>query len=270
MGLLSLFSFRKGKDAAPERARRARSADAGAAGARAGSRAGSHDARRSAGADDYADDMLDPEFPQKQRARRRLIGALVMTVAAVIVLPIVFETEPRPAADQIAVRLSGGQGEAQAKPEPRKAAPLAPQQQSRLDAQALDAGEELVSAPAARSADKAPEKPAERTEAARQAEAKPDPKTEAKPESKADKAEAKSSGSGKYVILVGAFSTEDKAKQWLGKLKANKVPAYIERKALADGERILLRAGPFSDRDAADAAEKRVRATGLTARVVEL
>lgn len=268
MGLLSLFSFRKGKDAAPERARRARSADAGAAGARAGSR----DMRRGGdrGGDDYADDMLDPEFPQKQRARRRLIGALVMTVAAVIVLPIVFETEPRPAADQIAVRLSGGQGEAQARPEPRKAAPLAPQQQSRLDAQALDAGEELVSAPAARAADKAPEKPAERTEAARQAEAKPDPKAEAKAESKTDKAEAKSSGSGKYVILVGAFSTEDKARQWMSKLKANKVPAYIERKALADGERILLRAGPFSDRDAADAAEKRVRATGLTARVVEL
>ncbi len=260
MGLLSLFSFRKGKDAAPERARRARG-DAGAAGTRAGSR----DTRRGAdrGADDYADDMLDPEFPQKQRARRRLIGALVMTVAAVIVLPIVFETEPRPAADQIAVRLSGGQGEAQARPEPRKAAPLAPQQQSRLDAQALDAGEELVSAPAARGVDKPAEKPAERTETV----AKADPRPESKPESRA---EAKSSGSGKYVILVGAFSTEDKAKQWMSKLKANKVPAYIERKALADGERILLRAGPFSDRDAADAAEKRVRAAGLTARVVEL
>ncbi len=257
MGLLSLFSFRKGKDAAPERARRARSADAGTAGTRNMHR----------GAGEYADDMLDPEFPQKQRARRRLIGALVMTVAAVIVLPIVFETEPRPAADQIAVRLSGGQGEAQARPEPRKAAPLPPQQQSRLDAQALDAGEELVSAPAAHAADKAPEKPAERSEAARQADSKPEPKAESKAE---PKAEAKSSGSGKYVILVGAFSTEDKAKQWLGKLKANKVPAYIERKALADGERILLRAGPFSDRDAADAAEKRVRATGLTARVVEL
>ncbi|MCT9123529.1 SPOR domain-containing protein [Cupriavidus gilardii] len=257
MGLLSLFSFRKGKDASPERARRARSD--------AGTRAGSRDTRRGAdrGADDYADDMLDPEFPQKQRARRRLIGALVMTVAAVIVLPIVFETEPRPAADQIAVRLSGGQGDAQARPEPRKAAPLPPQQQSRLDAQALDAGEELVSAPAARGVDKPAEKPAERTEAV----AKADPKPESKPESRA---EAKSSGSGKYVILVGAFSTEDKARQWMSKLKANKVPAYIERKALADGERILLRAGPFSDRDAADAAEKRVRATGLTARVVEL
>lgn len=255
MGLLSLFSFRKGKDAAPERARRARGADAGA-GSRAGTRAGTHDARR--GADDYADDMLDPEFPQKQRARRRLIGALVMTVAAVIVLPIVFETEPRPSADQIAVRLSGGQGEAQAKPEPRKAAPLPPQQQSRLDSQALDAGEELVSAPVTRPADKAPEKPAE---------AKADSKPESRPESKA---EAKSSGSGKYVILVGAFSTEEKAKQWMSKLKANKVPAYIERKAMADGERILLRAGPFTDRDAADAAQKRVREVGLTARMVEL
>lgn len=248
MGLLSLFSSRKGNDAASGRGRRERAAEASAAPART---------RRGAQgiSDDYPDDTLDPEFPAKQRARRRLIGALVMTVAAVIVLPIIFETEPRPPSDNIAVKLTASpeQG-ARPRPEPRKADPLPPQQAPRSEAAALDAGEELVEEPASRGGEV--QRVADKADAGDKAD-------------KADKA-GTGTGSGKYVILVGAFSTEDKAKLWLGKLKANKIPAYIERKALADGERILLRAGPFSDRDAAEAAQKRVKATGLTAKVVEL
>lgn len=235
MGLLSLFSSRKGNDPAPERARRQR-ADPGA---------GIASSRRLA--DEYADDTLDPEFPQKQRARRRLIGAVVLVVAAVIVLPIVFETKPRPVADDVAVKVSGGQGSSKPRVEPRKADPLPPAPAARSDAAALDAGEEIVN-----TADKPADKPIQR------AEAKPDAKPEAKPQ-----------GSGKYLILIGAFSSEEKAKTWLTKLKASKVPAYVEKKTLADGERILLRAGPFSDRDAADAADKRVRAAGLTSKVIE-
>lgn len=241
MGLLSLFSSRKGNDPAPERARRQR-ADTGA---------GIASSRRLA--DEYADDTLDPEFPQKQRARRRLIGAVVLMVAAVIVLPIVFETKPRPVSDDVSVKVANGVTSSQ-KPrvEPRKADPLPPapaSPASRNDAAALDAGEEIVNAPKPSAA--AADKPAQRSEA----------KTEPKPEAKA--------GSGKYLILIGAFSSEERARGWLAKLKASKVPAYVEKKVLADGERILLRAGPFNDRDAADAADKRVRAVGLTSKVVE-
>lgn len=238
MGLFSLFSSNKGTDPAPSRPRRQR-AEPGA---------GIASSRRLA--DEYADDTLDPEFPQKQRARRRLIGAVVLMVAAVIVLPLVFESKPRPVAEDIAVKVANGQGSSQKpKVEARKAQPLPPQAQgARGDTQALDPDEELVSA--------APSK----------AEAKPDTKADGKTETKT---EAKATGSGKFMILIGAFSSEDKAKNWVTKLKASKVPAYIEKKTLADGERILLRAGPFSDRDAADAADKRVRATGLTSKVIE-
>lgn len=257
MGLFSLFSSRKGDDPASARTRRSRGGDAGAGigAARGGRRT----------ADDYADDTLDPEFPQKQRARRRLIGAVVLTVAAVIVLPILFETEPRPASDNIAVRLASGQPD-KPRPEPRKADPVPPQGQNapRAEAQSLDAGEELVSLPSARAAEKDDGKSDAAPARAEKAE-----KASERAEKASDKADART-GTGKYVILVGAFSTEDKARNWLAKLKASKVPAYIERKNMADGERILLRAGPFGDRDAAEAAEKRVRAAGLTARVVEL
>ncbi|MDK3021202.1 SPOR domain-containing protein [Cupriavidus taiwanensis] len=236
MGLLSLFSSRKGNDPAPERARRQRT-DTGA---------GIASSRRLA--DDYADDTLDPEFPQKQRARRRLIGAVVLMVAAVIVLPIVFETKPRPVSDDVSVKVANGVGAQKPRVEPRKADPLPPAPAARNDA-ALDAGEEIVNAP----------------KAAAPAADKPEPKPEAKAETRADT----KPGSGKYLILIGAFSSEERARGWLAKLKASKVPAYVEKKVLADGERILLRAGPFNDRDAADAADKRVRAVGLTSKVVE-
>jgi DedD protein len=242
MGLLSLFSSRKGNDPAPGRARRQRT-DTGA---------GIASSRRLA--DEYADDTLDPEFPQKQRARRRLIGAVVLMVAAVIVLPIVFETKPRPVSEDVSVKVANGvtgaQGAQKPRVEPRKAEPLppAPAAAARNDAAALDAGEEIVSTP----------KPAATTAAAAD---KPAQRADAKPEAR--------QGSGKYMILIGAFSSEERAKGWLAKLKASKVPAYVEKKVLADGERILLRAGPFSDRDAADAADKRVRAVGLTSKVVE-
>ncbi|WP_354685964.1 SPOR domain-containing protein [Cupriavidus necator] len=245
MGLLSLFSSRKGNDPAPERARRQRT-DPGA---------GIASSRRLA--EEYADDTLDPEFPQKQRARRRLIGAVVLVVAAVIVLPIVFETKPRPVSDDVAVKVTNGVTGSSQKPkvEPRKADPLPPTSSTsspRNDAAALDAGEEIVSTPQKPAATAAADKPAD----------KPAQRAEARPE-------AKPAGSGKYLILIGAFSSEERAKNWLAKLKASKVPAYVEKKVLADGERILLRAGPFSDREAADAADKRVRAVGLTSRVVE-
>ena len=243
MGLLSLFSSRKGSDPAPERGRRTR-ADVGA---------GVGASRRLN--EEYADDTLDPDFPQKQRARRRLIGAVVLLVAAVIVLPIVFEHKPRPVSEDVAVKVANGQGATQKpKVEARKADPLPPAPSAARNDAALDAGEELVSAPA--TADKP------------KAEAKPDTKiAETKP---ADKPADKASGSGKYMILIGAFSSEERAKNWLSKLKASKVPAYVEKKTLADGERILLRAGPFTDRDAADAADKKVKAVGLTSKVVEL
>ena len=248
MGLLSLFSSRKGTDPAPERGRRTR-AEAGA---------GIGASRRTA--DEYADDTLDPDFPQKQRARRRLIGAVVLLAAAVIVLPIVFEHKPRPVSDDVAVSVANGQGAQKPKVEARKAQALPPSANASRNDAALDAGEEIVNAPAA-AADK--------------------PKTDAKPEAKVDTkvadakpADAKpadkpAAANTKYLILIGAFSSEERAKNWLAKLKESKVPAFVEKKTLADGDRILLRAGPFASRDAADAADRKVRSIGLTSKVVE-
>jgi DedD protein len=62
----------------------------------------------------------------KRRGRRRLVGAVALVLAAVIVLPMVFDPEPRPTASSVAVRIPG-EGEAPFRPKvPERAAAPAP------------------------------------------------------------------------------------------------------------------------------------------------
>ncbi len=48
---------------------------------------------------------LDPALPQKKRARRRLVGALAVCVAAAIVLPLVLDSEPRQVRPDVQVQI---------------------------------------------------------------------------------------------------------------------------------------------------------------------
>lgn len=60
----------------------------------------------------------------KRRGRRRLVGAVALVLAAVIVLPMVFDPEPKRADVAVAVRIPG-ENESQFTP---KVAPKAPEQ----------------------------------------------------------------------------------------------------------------------------------------------
>jgi cell division septation protein DedD len=53
----------------------------------------------------------------KRRGRRRLVGAIALVLAAVIVLPMVFDPEPRPVAPPVSVRIPG-EDETPFKPKP--------------------------------------------------------------------------------------------------------------------------------------------------------
>lgn len=58
----------------------------------------------------------------KRRGRRRLVGAVALVLAAVIVLPMVFDPEPRPTVPPVSVRIPG-EDEAPFKPKPPPARP---------------------------------------------------------------------------------------------------------------------------------------------------
>jgi DedD protein len=94
---MGIFSFGK-KDDTPTR----RGANTSSTRAARGERVERRATRRTERPD--ADAMLlDPTLPEKQRARRRLVGAIAMVVAAVVILPMVLDSHPKPVTDDIAI-----------------------------------------------------------------------------------------------------------------------------------------------------------------------
>lgn len=57
------------------------------------------------------DPAADDQLELKKRARRRLVGAVALALAAVIVLPMVMDSEPRPSGQDIQVRIPSQDGE---------------------------------------------------------------------------------------------------------------------------------------------------------------
>ena len=68
-----------------------------------------------------AQEPLDPALPEKRRARRRLIGATALVLAAIIGLPMIFDSEPKPFSDEIAIQIP-----ARDAPATRQSAPSLP------------------------------------------------------------------------------------------------------------------------------------------------
>ncbi|WP_250473450.1 SPOR domain-containing protein [Caballeronia sp. GAFFF1] len=222
--------------------------------------------------------MLDPTLPEKQRARRRLVGAIALVLAAVIVLPMVLDSRPKPVADDISIDI------------PNRAAPAAKQSREANDADtqagvahespaaATDTAnaaagvtqpQPSASAPAAtaqaKPEAKAESKPAPVAKEAAKPQAQPaaEKDTTASPASSAANTPASPAGS-RFVLQIGTFDDDTAAQNWVNKLKAAGVPAYLEHRQQSDGSsRALLRAGPFPDRASASAALVKVRQAGL-------
>ncbi|WP_144112852.1 SPOR domain-containing protein [Paraburkholderia sp. BCC1886] len=94
---MGIFSFGK-KDDAPTRRGANTSSNRAARGERVERRT-----RRTERAVEADAMLLDPTLPEKQRARRRLVGAIALVVAAVIVLPMVLDSHPKPVTDDISI-----------------------------------------------------------------------------------------------------------------------------------------------------------------------
>jgi DedD protein len=80
----------------------------------------------------------------KRRGRRRLVGAVALVLAAVIVLPMVFDPEPKRADVAVSVRIPG-ENESQFQP---KVAPKAPEQKIVVEEKKPDAKPQAKKAPA--------------------------------------------------------------------------------------------------------------------------
>jgi len=218
------------------------------------------------------------EDPEQQRARHRLIGAAVLVFFAVVGLPRLLDNKPKSVTNDIAVNIVTSlpipsldskpsdkpkdtyidkvskdpvpESKVEVKPEPKveakaeiKSVAPAPAKSTGLG---LAAGEEVVGTPA-----------------------KPKPE-DATQNSASAPATSAITGSGKFVIQIGAFASEERAKGWITKLKEQKIPNHVLNKNGTDGTKLyVLRAGPYTDKDTAEAAEKKIKAMGLSPRLVE-
>jgi len=230
----------------------------------------------------------------KKRARRRLIGALVLAVTAAVVLPMVMDQEPPSGGEDIQIRIpsqdggafisrvvptippapapapaapgatsgpAGAAGGAEI-PEAKPAAPSAPQP-------AATQNSVQAKAPAEKPAEKktAAQKPAgtngtgeKRTQAQGAAE-KPAsgngaPST-AKPQS------AQAAGGESYILQLGVFASAENVRKVQARVKALGYSVYTEPMEGAPAGRTRVRAGPFASREAAEKARGRLQQAGL-------
>lgn len=242
----------------------------GSRGSRTAKRAAPRSFQRAA----EAEELALTEDPEQQRARHRLIGAAVLVLIAVIGLPRILDNKPKASSNDIAVSIVTSLPipgtEPKAEEKPKTEVPVEPAKEASKVAAAP--------APEAKVETKADAKPAAPAvnksgalglAAGEEVVAAASPKADTKPKT-ADAPKSSTSGSGKYVIQIGAFASEANVKALSARLKNQNIPSYTLSKVGADGGKIfLVRAGPFTDKDVAEVAEKKIKAMGLTPRLVE-
>ena len=179
----------------------------------------------------------------KRRSRRRLVGAIALVLLAVIVLPMVFDPEPRSAAPSVSVRIPGEddgsftpkvtpRGDAAAKIPLKPAAGPEPVKENPPLPTALEMP-----------AEKRVSRPAQATEEKKRAE--------------------NALADARFVIAIGAYADEKNVRALMSKLKAEKIPAYTEPLETAKGLRMRVRAGPFPTEEAAEKARARLLRLGV-------
>lgn len=177
----------------------------------------------------------------KRRGRRRLVGAIALVLLAVIVLPWIFDPQPRHT-PPVSVRIPG-QDETPFTPKPVPKPP--PPVEA---AKPVPAPEP---APAKSEAPTPEAKPAEKSQAAKPV-----------PAQAAERARAEAAlANAQFIVPVGAYADPAAV---IGKLKAAKLPYFTEPVATAKGTVTRVRAGPFASRDAAEKAHKQLKGLGFT------
>ena len=203
------------------------------------------------------------EDPDQQRARHRLIGAAVLVLIAVVGLPRILDNKPKSVNNDIAVNIvtSLPASSAAIPSNDGKVNPTAAVEAPAKQKAPTLSKEVLVTAPTAVSKTNLVSGLAAGEEVIDASNVITKSKTEDLP---------KKVGPGKYVIQIGAFASEANVKALSARLKSQNIPSYTLSKAGTDGGKIfLVRAGPFTDKDIAEAAEKKIKAMGLSPRLVE-
>jgi len=176
----------------------------------------------------------------RRRGRRRLIGAIVLVILAVVFIPMILDSEPRPKTSDVSLEIPAkDKAPPLPAPVPSKEAAAAP---STTPASNVIPAPDKRATPAQAAQKTAPEKSA------------PTPIAAAEPRLEG------------FAVQVGAFKDEAKLTAAREKLMAAKIPHFVEHR----GDLNRLRAGPYSTREAAEKALASIKAASLDGQVVPL
>lgn len=248
-----------------------------------------------------AQPTADEELQLKQRARRRLIGAIVLVMVVVLGLPMVLDTEPKPASQDVDIRIpSPDSGAFKSKivpiaPAPDAKAPAKPPEamaqpgsaatvpdSTPKEAPASKAAPRVATTPPSKpeadakektSRDKRAKEKAAKETSATNAQTNETGAKEALPPAataegpRDDAKQAPRSRAGAHVVQVTALLNADKAKEIHEQMRAAGVKSYTEVVSTAKGEVTRVRAGPFATREEAEKARAQLQTLGLDGKV---
>ena len=212
------------------------------------------------------EEPIDPMLPEKKRARRRLIGASALVLAAIIGLPMIFDSEPKPLADDIAIQIPSRDKPGAAASTPSAMAPL--------PVPLVDPKKTLIVPPTSSWTEPKVESKAE-------AKAEPTPTPSAADKTPAaqnvkpsgEKAAQKSTerpsttSNSHFVLQVAAVASKTKADELQARLKQAGIKSYSQKISTKDGERYRIRVGPYGSRDEAEKMRTRLIKMGLSVAV---
>jgi DedD protein len=209
----------------------------------------------------------DETLELRRRARRRLIGAIALVLALVIVPPWVMDLEPKPVATNLTVEIPRPETGA-----PKPAPVAAPPKAAVAAPAGAPAGADKQGSAVPRPPDVSPDtgKAGERPKPeAAKAPPKPEPAARAAPpepargDADAKRAEAILNAEG-YLVPLGAFANKDNVKALEAKLAKAGVKYYTEVVTTPGGEQTRVRAGPFPTKEAAEKSRERLKSLGLS------
>jgi len=180
-----------------------------------------------------AKQQTDDELNLRRKARRRLIGAIALTLAVVVILPMVLDSEPKSTGSNIDLSI----------PDPDKAGAFVPGV----------AVPEVKTPPASPAADEAKTDTAKPVAAdVQSSKALPSKAKSASPKPAETRNAGKQASAESLVAQVGAYANADTARQEFNKLKKWGFKVYTEKV----GGNTRVRVGPYTDRAKAEKVAK--------------
>lgn len=234
----------------------------------------------------------------RRRARRRLVGAVVLALVVAVFVPMLLESEPKPLGEDVSVKIppidegrfvnrlsDKGKGDAPKAPaakteakaeapkadapkaEPAKVAAAEPAPTEAPKAEAPKAEATKAEAPKAETPKvDAPKQEAPKQEAPKEDSAKAAAPAASPPEAtvvaKAAPAPSHEPAAGEFSVQVFAFSDDKGANSLVNKLKTKGYPAYTEPVSTSRGTLWRVRIGPYPSREAAFAAREKLKGEG--------